>query len=54
VIYPADTMALEQAMMAIKDKSFLKVGETYDLDKVKAERQRIDTHLKEKRLFLFW
>ncbi len=53
VIFPADTMELEQAMMAIKEKSFLKPGENYDLDKVKAERQRIDTHLKEKGYFYF-
>ncbi len=53
VIYPADTLELERAILSIKDKSFLKAGDNYDLDIVKAERQRIDTHLKEKGYFFF-
>ena len=53
VIFPADTLELEQAITSIKDKSFLIPGEHYDLDKIKAERERIDVHLKEKGYFYF-
>lgn len=53
VIFPADTLKLEKAIASIKEKTFLIPGENYDLDKIKAERERIDVHLKEKGYFYF-
>ncbi|HLF52899.1 BamA/TamA family outer membrane protein, partial [Flavobacterium sp.] len=53
VIFPSDSTELEKAVSATKDKSFLKVGEGYDLDKIKADRERIDLYLKEQGYFYF-
>ena len=53
VVFPTDSSALGKAIANIKDKSFLKVGESYDLAIVKAERMRIDVHLKEQGYFYF-
>ena len=48
-----DSSALTTALSVTKDKTFLKVGEPYDLDVIKAERTRIDARLKEKGFFFF-
>ncbi len=53
VIFPPDSTALTTSIDSIKDKSFLKVGDAYDLAIIKAERERIDVHLKEKGYFYF-
>ena len=37
----------------MKEKSFLKVGNTYDLDQIKNERTRIDVTLKERGFYFF-
>jgi len=58
VIYPSDsTSALDKAITRTLGKSgkrgLLKPGEPYDLDVIKAERERIDTRLKEKGYYFF-
>lgn len=58
VIYPSDsTSALEKAITRTLGRSgkrsLLKTGNPYDLDVIKAERERIDTRLKEKGYYFF-
>ena len=53
VTFVSDSTALTQALLETKENSFLKVDEPYDLDKIKAERNRIDIHLKEKGFYFF-
>ncbi|MES2543381.1 MAG: BamA/TamA family outer membrane protein [Bacteroidota bacterium] len=53
VIFPADTNALYTAIATTKNKTLLKSGEGYDLDKIKIERERIDAMLKEKGYYFF-
>lgn len=58
VIYPADsTDALDKAITRTLGRSgkrgLLKPGDPYDLDVIKAERERIDTRLKEKGYYFF-
>ena len=48
-----DSSALTTALSITKDKTFLKVGDPYDLDAIKAERTRIDARLKEKGFYFF-
>lgn len=51
--FPQDSTTLDSIITTLSAKSFLKVGESYDLDKIKAERARIDTRLKENGYFYF-
>src|SRR5699024_12325819 len=44
---------LFRSIQSIKDKSFLKAGNPFDLDVIKAERERIDEHLKNKGFYYF-
>ncbi|NEU07717.1 BamA/TamA family outer membrane protein [Flavihumibacter sp. R14] len=53
VKFPADSAELERAVTATADKSLLKVGEPYNLDVIKGERERIDFSLKEKGFYYF-
>ncbi len=53
VTFINDSTAITNALSQTKEKSFLKIGEAYDLDKIKAERNRIDVHLKEKGFYFF-
>ncbi|MBE7177621.1 MAG: BamA/TamA family outer membrane protein [Mucilaginibacter polytrichastri] len=48
-----DTTTLGKAVAATSGNSLLKVGEGYDLDVIKAERERIDARLKEKGFYFF-
>lgn len=51
--FPADSSALEKAVAATKDKTLFKIGDAYDLDLIKAERNRIDARLKEQGYYYF-
>lgn len=53
VNFPEDSTAVNSEMIAIKDKTFLKTGNPFDLDIIKAERERIDEHLKNKGFYYF-
>ena len=53
VTFPSDSTTLGKAVDEITQVSFLKIDDGYDLDIVKAERQRIDAHLKEKGFYFF-
>lgn len=51
--FPADSSVVNKEIQAVKGESFLKVGDPFDLDVIKAERVRIDNHLKEKGFYYF-
>ncbi len=51
--FPTDSIPLTVDIMETRDKSFLKVGEPYDLAVIKDERVRIDANLKEKGYYFF-
>ncbi len=51
--FPNDSSKIAIEIFKLQNKSFLKIGEAYSLDKIKAERNRIDTTLKEKGFFFF-
>lgn len=53
VIFPEDSSAISKSINKVKRGSLLKVGEPYDLDVIKAERERIDDRLKNKGYFYF-
>ncbi len=53
VKFPTDSSKLGLAVAATKENTFFKPGESYDLDKIKAERTRIDAKLKEQGFFYF-
>jgi len=53
VIFPSDSTELLKEVTAMSKNTFLKPGDGYDLDVIKAERQRIDVHLKEKGYYFF-
>lgn len=53
VVFPKDSTILSQEINKIKEKSFLKAGNPYDLNDVKNERTRIDVHLKERGFYYF-
>lgn len=51
--FPTDSSKLGLAVAETKENTFFKPGESYDLDKIKAERTRIDAKLKEQGFFYF-
>src|SRR5690606_32650797 len=51
--FPTDSIPLTVDIMETRDKSFLKVGDPYDLGVIKDERIRIDANLKEKGYYFF-
>lgn len=53
VNFPADSTVVNSEIQAIKDKTFLKAGNPFDLDVIKAERDRIDEHLKNRGFYYF-
>jgi outer membrane protein assembly factor BamA len=53
VIFPKDSSKLALAVAATEENTYFKAGESYDLDKIKAERDRIDARLKEQGFFYF-
>ncbi|MFD2162598.1 BamA/TamA family outer membrane protein [Paradesertivirga mongoliensis] len=53
VTFTTDSSDLGKAVNATSPRSFLKVGEAYDLDVIRRERERIDTRLKENGFYYF-
>lgn len=53
VHFPYDSTQVNTEIQSITDKTLLKVGEPFDLDVIKTERNRIDTHLKNKGYYYF-
>jgi len=53
VRFQEDSSKLQQAILASRKFSLLKVGKPFDLDVVKAERIRIDGYLKEQGFYFF-
>ncbi|MFY1046902.1 BamA/TamA family outer membrane protein [Chryseobacterium sp. GP-SGM7] len=53
VKFPADSSLVNQEIQLLKDKTLLKAGNPFDLDVIKAERQRIDDGLKDKGFYYF-
>jgi outer membrane protein assembly factor BamA len=53
VTFPTDSDSLDTAVAGISKKSFLKPGDSYNLDVIKNERLRIDASLKEKGFYYF-
>src|SRR5205085_10312014 len=53
VIFEEDSSRLQQAIVASKKFSLLKVGKPFDLEVVKAERIRIDGYLKQNGFYFF-
>lgn len=53
VKFTTDSSALGKAVAASAAHTFLKQGEAYDLDVIKAERERIDALLKEQGFYFF-
>lgn len=53
VIFPQDSILLSKEINKLKEKSFLKVGNPYNLDDIKNERARIDANLKEQGFYYF-
>ena len=53
VNYPIDSTEINAEIQSIQDKSFLKAGNPFDLDVIKAERERINEHLKNKGFYYF-
>lgn len=53
VQFPEDSSALGKIIARTSRRSLLKVGKPYDLEVIKAERERIDARLKEKGYYYF-
>lgn len=53
VQFPTDSSEIGKAVARMQRRSLLKVGQSYNLDIIKAERKRIDTRLKERGFFYF-
>ncbi len=53
VHFPGDSSVLFSTIRESSDKTFLKPGKPFDLDVIKAERNRIDAFLKEKGFYFF-
>ncbi len=51
--FPTGKGSLDTAIAGIANKSLLKVGDKYNLDIIKAERERIDATLKERGFYFF-
>lgn len=51
--FPTDSTQIDTAVAITQDMTLLKVGRPFDLDLVKAERERIDSRLKEKGYYYF-
>lgn len=53
VNFPVDSTLINSEIQSIKSESFLKAGNPFDLDVIKAERERIDEHLKNRGFYYF-
>ena len=53
VTFPDDSLAISRIIGRSSRRSLLKVGNPYDLDVIKAERERIDARLKERGYYYF-
>lgn len=53
ITFPDDSLAMSRIIGRSSRRSLLKVGKPYDLDIIKAERERIDARLKERGYFYF-
>ncbi|MEP7319750.1 MAG: BamA/TamA family outer membrane protein [Panacibacter sp.] len=53
VKYEVDSTPLGRQLTSLSKYSFLKPGNPYDLDVIKAERERIDTRVKERGFYFF-
>lgn len=53
IIYPRDSDALALHIDSLQKHSLLKTGDLYDLDNIKAERDRIDARLKQRGYYYF-
>ena len=53
VTFPDDSLKMSKIIARSSRRSLLKVGKPYDLDVIKAERERIDARLKEKGYYYF-
>ncbi|WP_394775585.1 BamA/TamA family outer membrane protein [Flavobacterium sp.] len=53
VTFPDDSLKMSKIIARSSRRSLLKVGKPYDLDIIKAERERIDARLKERGYFYF-
>jgi outer membrane protein assembly factor BamA len=53
ILFPVDSSGLGKAIARTSRRTLLKEGNPYDLDVIKAERERIDTRLKEKGYYYF-
>lgn len=53
VTFPADSSELAKAIRRATRRTTLKAGEPYDLDVIKAERERIDSRLKQRGFYFF-
>lgn len=53
VVFQPDTSDLTRAINKIKNKSLLRVGQPFNLDIIKLERNRIDEYLKENGFYYF-
>ena len=53
ITFPADSTVVNKEIQKVKSETFLKVGDPFDLDVIKAERIRIDNHLKETGFYYF-
>ena len=53
VTFPTDSTILADEIRKTEKRTFLKVGEPFDLDVIKAERERIDTRLKQNGFYYF-
>ncbi|OXG02260.1 outer membrane protein assembly factor BamA [Flavobacterium araucananum] len=53
VTFPDDSLAMSRIIGRSSRRSLLKVGKPYDLEIIKAERERIDARLKERGYFYF-
>lgn len=53
VNFPADSSVINSEIQNIKEETFLKVGNPFDLDVIKAERERIDEQLKNRGFYYF-
>lgn len=53
VNFPVDSTLINSEIQSIKSESFLKADNPFDLDVIKAERERIDEHLKNRGFYYF-
>lgn len=53
VNFPKDSTLINSEIQNLKEKTLLKVGNPFDLDVIKNERQRIDNELKDKGFYYF-